>query len=161
MSILSTLAPASVLLSSTAVMFGMLDMSVFDEDPTYTEHFTPKDHAAFDRSFEYYGTTCDVGIERKKICFGSSPFEEQIEIGRPMPAHAPAMHASIPVILRTSLKPSEYSTHRYGKTLVLVEDDTGVVVDKLDLLTSYPEQERRPVTVQYAKFHTPVSTTKE
>ncbi len=161
MSFLSALAPLGVFFSSTAVLFSTVDLSVFDDQPTYTDRFTAGDHAAFDRSFDFYDSTCDVGIERKRICFNPSPLEDHIEIGEQMPAHAPVMPASIPVLLRTELKPSNFSTHRYGRTLVLIEDETGVIVDRLDLLASFQPQDHRPVTVQYANFETPTKNTEE
>jgi hypothetical protein len=161
MSLFSALAPVGVFLSSTAFLFGTFDITVFDEDPNYVDRFTQKDHASFDRSFDYYNTTCDVGIERKKICFKPSPLEAHIEIGQKMPTHAPVMPATIPVILRTELKPSEFTTHRYGRTLVLIEDASGMIVDRLDLLAGYSEQERRPTPVQYANFQRPTVTTEE
>lgn len=157
MSIMSTLAPIGVFACSLAAIFSTFDASAFDESPTYNEQFSQRDFDAFDRSFDYHDRKCEVGIERKRICFSSSPLEAHIEIGETMPAHAPVMPAPIPVLLRTTLKPSYLTTHRYGHTLVLVEDETGIVVDKLDLASDGPENKQRKALVQYADIPAPSS----
>lgn len=157
MSLMSTLAPIGVFACSLAAIFSTFDASAFDESPTYNNEFSQRDFDAFDRSFNYFGRECEVGIERKRICFSPSPLEEHIEIGEAMPAHAPVMPATIPVLLRTTLKPSYLTTHRYGHTLVLVEDETGIVVDKLDLTSGGLERKRPKARVQYADLPAPSS----
>ena len=152
MSLTSTLAPIGFFACSIAAIFSTFDASAFDEKPVYHDQFSQKDFAAFDRSFDLYGSECTVGIERKRICFQPSPLEEKIEIGKAMPQHAPVMPATIPVLLRTSLKPSYLTTHRYGRTLVLIEDDTGIIVDKLDLLGSDDGDKLRRPPVQVAQL---------
>lgn len=154
MSLMSTLAPIGVFTCSLAAIFSTFDASAFDENPTYHEQFSQRDFDAFDRSFDYHGRECQVGIEHKRVCFSPSPLEERIEIGEAMPAHAPVMPATIPVLLRTTLKPSYLTTHRYGHTLVLIEDATGIVVDKLDLASDGLERKRPDARVQYADLST-------
>lgn len=134
MSSLPEYTPLIVLAASSAVLFSTFDISVFDEKREYHEAFTESDHQSFDRGFEFRGTTCEVGMKRKHKCFKPSPFESKLEIGDAMPRSAPAMPATVPVIMRTTLKSPELSTYRYGRTLVLVNKQSGMVVDKMNLL---------------------------
>ena len=152
MSLTSTLAPIGFFVCSMAAIFSTFDASAFDEKPIYHGQFSQKDFDAFDRSFDFHGSECSVGIERKRICFQPSPLEEKIEIGKAMPQHAPVMPATIPVLIRTTLKPSYLTTHRYGRTLVLIEDETGIVIDKLDLLSTDGRDDPRRSPIQFAQL---------
>lgn len=135
MSSIPEYTPLVVLAASSAVLFSTFDASVFEEQRKYHETFSERDHQSFDRDFEFRGSSCEVGIERKRICFRPSPFETKIEVGETIPRSAPAMPATVPVIMRTTLKSPELSTYRYGRTLVLVNEQSGMVVDKMNLLS--------------------------
>lgn len=95
--------------------------------------FTSADFDAFDREFEAHGRKCDVGIAAYKICFGSSPLETQLVVGQPLPEHAPLVGAEFRIIVKTDLKVPDVKTARYGQTLVLVDPQTRIVKDKMQL----------------------------
>lgn len=95
--------------------------------------FTSADFEAFDREFEAHGRKCDVGIAAYKICFGTSPLEKQLVVGQALPEHAPLVGAEFRIIVKTDLKAPDVKTARYGQTLVLVDPQTRIVRDKMQL----------------------------
>ena len=61
--------------------------------PVRLDHFSRADYLSFDRDFTFGGTQCDVGLQRKEICFGASPFEQALKRGGDIPAKLPDMPA--------------------------------------------------------------------
>ncbi len=123
-----------------ALMWGANADPILDEPvKTRPQHFTPADYQAFDRNFSYGGATCEVGLKRKEICFGASPFEPVLASGVSIPENSPNMPAEFPVILNTELKAEGLDTWRFGRTLVLVRSGTRDIVDVMDLAAPYQD----------------------
>ena len=125
-----------------ALMWGasadpMLDAPV-KERP---QHFTQTDYQAFDRDFPFGNSTCEVGLKRKGVCFGVSPFEATLAPGSTVPVSSPDMPAEFPVILKTELKAEGLETWRFGRSLVLVRSGTRDIVDVMDLSTPYKDRD--------------------
>lgn len=137
---------------------GVLTPKMFAASPTpYQDTFTDADHAAFDRDFTVDGKACALGVKNAKLCFGSSGFGEDIVVGDRLSSDTPILYAQFPVILKTSLKGDDLTTLRYGKTLVLLDEETMVVVDKIDLERPLEAQvaDRSIQTVMSASLATP------
>ena len=85
---------AAAVTMGAALMWGASADSALDaprlEQP---DHFTHADYQAFDRDFRFGGTVCEVGLKRKGICFGVSPFEDGLSEGQTIPASLPDMPA--------------------------------------------------------------------
>ncbi|MEM1086607.1 MAG: hypothetical protein AAGH90_02690 [Pseudomonadota bacterium] len=121
------------LIFGCAMIFGFSDYGFMREKNDPVSSFTQSDFASFDRDFSIDGKPCEVGIESDRLCFASSPMIEKISLGKPLPQVVPQMPARFPVIRVTDLKYPHLDTHRFGQTLVLIDTETGKVVDKLNL----------------------------
>jgi hypothetical protein len=124
-----------------AVMWGASADPILDEPVRdRPQHFTQADYQAFDRDFSLDGEPCMVGVKRKGVCFGASPFEASLASGSTIPLTSPDMPAEFPVILQTELKAAGLETWRFGRSLVLVKAGTRDIVDVMDLNAPYQEQ---------------------
>ena len=132
---------AAAVTMGAALMWGASADSALDaprlEQP---DHFTHADYQAFDRDFRFGGTVCEVGLKRKGICFGVSPFEDGLSEGQTIPASLPDMPAEFPVILKTQLKADGLETWRFGRALVLVRSGTREIEDVMYLTAPYDER---------------------
>ncbi|MEL6244404.1 MAG: hypothetical protein AAFQ85_03560 [Pseudomonadota bacterium] len=107
------------------------------------DHFTLADYEAFERG----AGSCDVRLVDGDICLQASPLERALTVGEPLPDHIPALSAEYRILLQTPLKESGLKTVRYGRTLALIETDTRVVRDVLDLTAEDFEMARPVVKV--------------
>ena len=98
--------------------------------------FTEADYAVFDRGFILDSQPCMVGLERQNICFSPSPLEARIHTGAVVPLDVPLVAAEFRVIVETDLKDPALRTVRFGQVLALVDPETRVVVDQMQLVPS-------------------------
>jgi hypothetical protein len=105
--------------------------------PKRLDHFSHADYLSFDRDFTSDGRHCDVGLRRKGICFGASPFEQALKPGADVPARLPDMPAEFSIILNTDLKAETLETWRVGRSLLLVRRGTRKIVDVMPLGLPY------------------------
>lgn len=98
-----------------------------------TDNFSQLDYDAFDRNFQINGKTCPVGIAKHRLCFSPSPLETQITKGESLNAHIPMLAAEFPILVATPPKAEHQKLLRYGKTLVLLNEETRIVEDVLGL----------------------------
>ena len=98
--------------------------------------FTEADYAVFDRGFILDSQPCTVGLERQNICFSPSPLEARIHTGAVVPLDVPLVAAEFRVIVETDLKDPALRTVRFGQVLALVDPETRVVVDQMQLVPS-------------------------
>ena len=97
------------------------------------DNFSDRDYAAFDRDFKINGEMCDVGIARNKLCFHTSPLQTQIAKGEPLNGRIPALAAEFPILVATPPKAKHQKLLRYGTTLVLINEDTRMIEDMIEL----------------------------
>ncbi len=95
--------------------------------------FIAEDYAAFDRDFEVKGETCEVGLERRGMCFTSSPLQARIIEGQPVPLNVPLLAAEFPILVALPVKEETQKLLRYGTTLALIDTESRVVEDVLYL----------------------------
>ena len=98
--------------------------------------FTEADYVVFDRGFILDSQPCMVGLERQNICFSPSPLEARIHTGAVVPLDVPLVAAEFRVIVETDLKDPALRTVRFGQVLALVDPETRVVVDQMQLVPS-------------------------
>ena len=98
--------------------------------------FTEAYYAVFDRGFILDSQPCMVGLERQNICFSPSPLEARIHTGAVVPLDVPLVAAEFRVIVDTYLKDPALRTVRFGQVLALVDPETRVVVDQMQLVPS-------------------------
>ncbi len=121
------------------LVFGVAFLAVnllrldIEADYEVSESFVEADQEIFARNFSNGNRFCKVGLSDEGICFGRSPFEDMVQIGKPLPEAVPRMPAPLPVVLRTQPKATGLETWRYGRVLVLVQTDNRLVQDVLDL----------------------------
>lgn len=97
------------------------------------DNFSELDYKAFDRNFKTNGTSCDVGLKRHGLCFTSSPLQKQIAKGQPLTSSIPIMAAEFPVLAAIPAKNKNLKLLRYGQTLVLMNEETKVIEDLINL----------------------------
>lgn len=102
-------------------------------EPVAVRAFSDADFDRFDRGFMIGDQPCKVGMERYKICFGTSPIEASLHNGMVIAPEVPLVTAEFRVIVETDLKDDSLRTVRFGQTLVLVDPETRVVVDMMRL----------------------------
>lgn len=93
--------------------------------------FAAADYAAFDRDFMIDGKTCQVGLERRDMCFTASPLQTRIIEGRPIPTDIPVLAAEFPILVAQPVKAETQRLLRYGTVLALIDKDTRLVEDLL------------------------------
>lgn len=97
------------------------------------DNFSKLDYDAFDRDFSADGEMCAVGLARQKLCFSESPLEKRIAMGEALEQNIPILVAEFPILVATPPKAAHQKLLRYGTTLVLINKDTQIVEDMLDL----------------------------
>jgi hypothetical protein len=95
--------------------------------------FTKSDEAVFDRGFQLADRACDVGYAAQKLCFEHSPLERRIVEGEPFPETVYPLALEWRANLALDRKVPELKTVRIGQTIALMDRDTRMVVDKLEL----------------------------
>ena len=133
MTIKYELAAAAIAVGAAAGTWLIVDPMGTSQHSLAQSRFTQSDYAAFDRQFDMSGRDCDVGVSDFDMCFQASPSESLIMIGQKLPESLPALPASLEVLRKTSVKTDNERTYRYGRVLALVDMQTGIVVDRLDL----------------------------
>lgn len=119
--------------AGAGLFFAFAGNPVAPQDRKAVDTFTVADFDRFDRGFEMNGNTCDVGMKSQKLCFRTSPLEDKLVIGEPLPRYAPVIGAEFRIIVETDLKTPDLLTARYGQTLILIDPKTRIVKDKLHL----------------------------
>lgn len=97
------------------------------------EGFSELDYNVFDRDFKLGKETCDVGLAKHRMCFKSSPLQTQIAKGEKLQQHIPVMAAEFPILLATPRKAEHQKLLRYGTKLVLMNENTLMIEDIIDL----------------------------
>lgn len=128
---------AALALSAAALWVSNSEPVLNEHLPQRLDHFSRGDYLSFDRDFTFGGVKCDVGVQRKEICFGASPFEKALKPGAAVPAKLPDMPAEFSIILNTDLKDENLETWRIGRSLVLVRSGTREIVDVMKLEAPY------------------------
>ena len=128
---------AALALSTAALWVSNAEPVLNEHLPERLDHFSRGDYLSFDRDFTSGGVHCDVGVQRKDICFGESPFEKALKPGADVPAKLPDMPAEFSIILNTDLKDENLETWRIGHSLVLVRSGTREIVDVMALGSTY------------------------
>jgi len=93
--------------------------------------FVAEDYAAFDRDFTIDGEICEVGLERRKMCFTPSPLQASIIEGTEIPSNVPLLAAEFPILVELPVKQSSLKLVRYGTTLALIDAESRMVEDVL------------------------------
>jgi len=128
---------AALALSTAALWVSNAEPVLNEHLPERLDHFSRGDYLSFDRDFTSGGVHCDVGVQRKDICFGVSPFERALKPGGYVPEKLPDMPAEFSIILNTDLKAESLETWRIGRSLVLVRSGTREIVDVMALGSTY------------------------
>jgi hypothetical protein len=128
---------AALALSAAALWVSNAEPVLNEHLPERLDHFSRGDYLSFDRDFTSDGVHCDVGVQRKDICFGVSPFERALKPGGYVPEKLPDMPAEFSIILNTDLKAESLETWRIGRSLVLVRSGTREIVDVMALGSTY------------------------
>jgi len=128
---------AALALSAAALWVSNAEPVLNEHLPERLDHFSRGDYLSFDRDFTSGGVKCDVGVQRREICFGASPFEQALKPGADVPAKLPDMPAEFPIILNTDLKAETLETWRVGRSLLLVRRGTRKIVDVMPLGSPY------------------------
>jgi len=97
------------------------------------DNFSARDYAAFDRDFQLHGKNCSVGIARDRLCFTASPLQEQITKGEALDGTIPVLAAEFPILVATPPKAEHQKLLRYGTKLVLLNEETRVIEDVIQL----------------------------
>jgi len=97
------------------------------------DNFSELDYKAFDRNFKIGDVSCDVGLKRHGLCFTSSPLQKQIAKGQPLTDSIPVMAAEFPILAAIPAKNKDLKLLRYGQTLVLINEETQIIEDLLNL----------------------------
>ncbi|MEO9971122.1 MAG: hypothetical protein ABJG15_15095 [Hyphomonadaceae bacterium] len=109
--------------------------------------FAAADYAAFDRDFVLDGDTCQVGLERRKMCFTASPLQTRIIEGRAIPTDIPVLAAEFPILVAQPVKAESQRLLRYGTVLALIDEDTRMVEDVLYIdASTFADAARQPQT---------------
>ncbi len=95
--------------------------------------FTANDTAVFDRNFEIADRNCDVGYAAQKLCFERTALEDRIEVGEMFPETMYPLALEWRANLALERKADNLKTVRIGQSIILMERDTRMVVDKMDL----------------------------
>lgn len=146
---------AALVLASGCITSAVTQEVNADPVPVYNDHFTKSDFETLSTEFETRNKRCAAGLPSAGICFGRSPLEEEIRVGRTLPEHAPAAPVRASILLSTDLKPANMKTYRYGHVLALIDPETRIVHSRLDLAAnSYDAaiERRQAVTPQFEAF---------
>jgi len=95
--------------------------------------FTASDQAVFDRNFDLADRTCEVGYAAQELCFERSPLESRIVKGEPYPETMYPLALEWRANLALDRKAPQLKTVRLGQTVLLMDRDSRIVVDKMDL----------------------------
>lgn len=95
--------------------------------------FTASDTAAFDRNFQVADRDCEVGFAAQQLCFERTALEDRISIGEPFPETMYPLALEWRANLALERKAENLKTVRIGQSIILMERDTRMVVDKIDL----------------------------
>ena len=101
-----------------------------------TAHFSSHDIEAFDRDFQTDGTPCSVGIAKHRLCFNASPLQARLTKGEPLDRAIPIMAAELQILVALPAKGEHQKLLRYGTSLVLLNKETHLIEDILDLETA-------------------------
>ncbi|WP_300395738.1 hypothetical protein [Henriciella sp.] len=101
--------------------------------PSLPQNFTAADEAVFSHEFRTASGVCDVGLAERDICFDRSPLETRIVKGEPFPQHMYPLSLEWRAKLAMTRKATELKTVRIGRTIALVNRETGMVADTMYL----------------------------
>ena len=107
--------------------------------------FTPSDRTVFTQGFRTSGGTCNVGFAERGLCFEASHLESRIVEGERFPADMYPLALEWRVTLAMARKADHLKTVRIGRTLALVDRETGIVADTIRL-GDRPETEMAQVS---------------
>ena len=97
------------------------------------QRFSPEDYAAFDRNFELSGDVCTVGVRERGLCFSESHLEDRVVKGETFPANMYPLALEWRADLRMPRKPNHLKTVRIGQTVALMDRETRMIVDTMQL----------------------------
>ena len=97
------------------------------------DNFSKLDYDVFDRDFKLGNIECSVGLVKHKMCFHESPLQSQIVEGEPLKQHIPVLAAEFPILVASPLKLQSQKLLRYGTRLVLIDENSQIVQDVLEL----------------------------
>jgi len=112
--------------------------------------FVQTDFIAFDRAFRHGRETCQVGLERHRLCFQTSPLTTQLVAGDTLAADVPLLQAEFPVLVTLSAKTSGQKLIRFGRSLALVDVESRRVNHVLHLDAPTYAEARTPRTQDLA-----------
>lgn len=95
--------------------------------------FTPTDRAVFTQGFRTSEGICNVGFAERDLCFQASHLESRIVEGERFPADMYPLALEWRVALAMERKAEHLKTVRIGRTLALVDRETGIVADTIRL----------------------------
>ena len=95
--------------------------------------FTAADEAVFDRNFQISDRSCDVGFADQQLCFERTPIEDRIQVGKAFPETMYPLALEWRAKLALDQKADNLKTVRIGQSVILMDRDTRMVVDKIDL----------------------------
>lgn len=118
-----------------AIGGGALALSAHSSETATTTAaaFSAADQAVFDRNFQLADRTCEVGYAEQDLCFERSPLETQIVKGEPFPETMYPLALEWRANLALDRKAPELKTVRLGQTVALMDRESRMVIDKLDL----------------------------
>ena len=98
-----------------------------------TDRFSELDYRVFDREFQLGDEVCAVGIKARRLCFSESPLQTQIAKGERLQQHIPVLAAEFHILKETPPKAKHQKLLRYGTKLVLLNENTQVIEDIIEL----------------------------
>ena len=125
---------AVALMAAIAIGFMLVAQPINQERPLErSDNFSYLDYDAFDRNFQINAETCKVGLAAQRLCFSQSPLQTQIAKGERLERHIPVMAAEISILVATPPKAEHQKLLRYGTKLVLLNENTQVIEDIIEL----------------------------
>lgn len=122
-------------LAVAAIGGGALALSAHSSvsSATIASQFTPNDQAVFDRNFQIADRSCEVGYAAQELCFERTALEDRIAVGEPFPETMYPLALEWRAKLALDRKADNLKTVRIGQTLILMNREDRMVVDKMDL----------------------------
>ena len=122
-------------LAVAAIGGGALALSTYSHatTPAASTQFTAADEAVFDRNFQIADRSCDVGYAEQELCFERTPIEDRIVVGSAFPESMYPLALEWRAKLALDPKADSLKTVRIGQSVILMDRETQMVVDKIDL----------------------------
>ncbi len=98
-----------------------------------SDKFSIADYEMFDRDFTVRNNICGVGLAKHKMCFTDSPLQSQLVKGEKLKQHIPVMAAEFQIMVAAPAKADHQKLLRYGTRLALLNKETLIIEDILDL----------------------------